>query len=217
MFTGIVETTGHLARMERHGEDRTLEIHAPRSDFTALTPGESIAVNGICLTVVSCVDEGFTSDVSVETRHLTTLSHWRLGQRVNLERALTPATLLGGHLVSGHVDGVAIVVARTPEERSMRLTFRAPAPLAKYIAVKGSITLDGTSLTVNHVDGAEFAVNIVPHTQARTIIADYRTGTEVNLEVDLLARYLERLLAAGAPANETEASGKRNSGEHFNL
>ena len=212
MYTGIIETTGQVVRMTPHGEDITLEIHAPRFDFTTLAPGDSIAVNGACLTIVSRTDAGFTADVSVETLERTTLAHWQPDQKVNLERPLTPATLLGGHLVNGHVDGVATLVARAPDARSMRLTFAAPAELARYIVMKGSVTIDGASLTVTHVDGAEFGVNIIPHTQECTIIGDYRTGIQVNLEVDPLARYLERLLDAGrrnSAGITAEASAER--------
>lgn len=203
MFTGIIETIGTLTRMTAHGEDLSLEIHAPRFDFSNLMPGDSIAVNGICLTLVSCADQHFTADVSVETLERTTAKGWQPGTRVNLERPLTPATLLGGHLLSGHVDGIATLVTQTPEARSTRLTFTAPAELARYIAVKGSIAIDGVSLTINQGTDTTFSVNIIPHTQERTIICNYCTGTQVNLEVDLIARYLERLLDAGRPAHET--------------
>ena len=194
MFTGIIETTGVIASLTPHGEDLTLRIHAPDLDISACQPGDSIAVNGVCLTAVELGAEYFTADVSVETLTLTTLGALHSGSRVNLERALTLGTPLGGHLVSGHVDGTGELLSRTADARSERFRFRAPHELSRYIARKGSITIDGTSLTVNAVDGDTFDVNIVPHTMQRTILGELSPGSRVNLEVDLIARYLERLL-----------------------
>ncbi len=195
MFTGIVEATGAIAGMTPYGEDLTLTICAPDFDFTDCALGDSIAVNGVCLTVTNFPEnDSFSADVSVETLQLTTLGERGIGDNVNLERALTLSTPLGGHLVSGHVDGVGEVLARETDARSERFTFQTPAELAKYIAKKGSITIDGVSLTVNQIEGCQFQVNIVPHTLEKTTLGNYFAGTRVNLEVDLLARYLERLL-----------------------
>lgn len=172
--------------------------------------GDSIAVNGICLTAVELPGDGFCADVSRETLARTALSLWRSGRRVNLEKALMPTSRLGGHLVSGHVDGVGKVLSRKDNARAVQFTVQAPDDLAKYIAMKGSITVDGTSLTVNGVNGAHFELTIVPHTLTQTIMSEYQPGQAVNLEVDLLARYLERLLLgtqAAQPGSEgiTEA------------
>ena len=156
--------------------------------------GDSIATSGVCLTAVQLPGDGFMADVSIETLNLTTVGHWKTGSRVNLEKALTPQSRLGGHIVSGHVDGVGEILSRKREARSERFVVRAPAELAKYIAHKGSITVDGISLTVNSVTGREFDLNIVPHTLEKTVIDEYRPGSKVNLEVDVIARYLERLL-----------------------
>ena len=194
MFTGIVEAIGSVVATEPRGGDLRLVIEAGSLALGAVRPGDSIAVNGICLTVVEFDTRRFAADVSVETLDHTTAGSWQVGTRVNLEQALTPEHRLGGHIVSGHVDGVGEVVARHPDARSERFRLRAPLALARYIAAKGSITIDGTSLTVNAVDGEAFEINIVPHTLANTIIGDYRPGTRVNLEVDVIARYLERLL-----------------------
>ncbi|MDO4643334.1 MAG: riboflavin synthase [Cardiobacteriaceae bacterium] len=194
MFTGIIETTGTLQHREPHGEDCTLTIYSPTFDFSRCALGDSIAVNGVCLTAISLGTNQFSADVSGETLSLTTLGELHEGDNVNLEYALTLATPLGGHLVSGHVDGVGELIAREPDGRSERLTFLAPSALARYIAPKGSICIDGVSLTVNHVEGNHFGVNIVPHTMNRTILHAYQTGQRVNLEVDIIARYLERLL-----------------------
>ncbi|UJF25379.1 riboflavin synthase [Suttonella sp. R2A3] len=194
MFTGIIACTGQLSDRQPHGEDQTLTITAPDFDFSACNLGDSIAVNGVCLTAVALDTHTFSADVSVETLTHTTLGALALGDRVNLESALTLSTPLGGHLVSGHVDGVGELLSRKQDARSERLTFRAPDALSRYIAAKGSITIDGVSLTVNNVTEHTFSVNIVPHTLARTIIDDYQINTAVNLEVDLLARYIERLL-----------------------
>lgn len=196
MFTGIIETTGTLAAREQHGEDQTLTIHSDKFDFSSCALGDSIAVNGVCLTAVTLGTNSFSADVSVETLTLTTLGALNLGDSVNLERALTPATPLGGHLVSGHVDGIGTLIERYSEARSERLSFTAPADIARYIAKKGSITIDGISLTVNNVDGDTFSVNIVPHTLERTTLGGYQVGQRVNLEADLIARYIERLLQA---------------------
>lgn len=198
MFTGIVEATGTVTRLVPHGDDLTLYIHAPSLDFSACALGDSIAVNGVCLTAVELGGDFFAADVSAETLALTTLGAWQTGSRVNLERALTPATPLGGHLVSGHVDGVGELLSRGADGRSERLTFRAPQALARYIAKKGSVCVDGVSLTVNDVAGCDFGVNIVPHTMERTTLGDLQPGGRVNLEVDLIARYLERLLEGRA-------------------
>jgi len=168
--------------------------------------GDSIAVNGVCLTAVELPGNGFWADVSRETLARTAFIDLKAGSLVNLEKALTPTSRLGGHLVSGHVDGVGEVVAREDNARAVQFRIRAPRELAKYIALKGSITVDGTSLTVNAVNGAEFELTIVPHTLGETIMADYRPGRQVNLEVDLLARYLERLMM-GDKAAEPKASG----------
>ena len=204
MFTGIIESIGKIANMENRGGDVRLHIATGKLDLSDVALGDSIAVNGVCLTAVVLPGDGFVADVSNETLSLTSLGQLSTGSPVNLEKALTMNTRLGGHLVSGHVDGLGEVIAKSEDARSIRFTVKAPDELAKYIAHKGSITVDGTSLTVNAVSGAEFELNIVPHTAQETIMSEYEVGRIVNLEVDLVARYLERLLlgdkAAGAHA-----------------
>ncbi|WP_440940199.1 riboflavin synthase [Immundisolibacter sp.] len=196
MFTGIIQAVGQVAALERRGGDVRLRIGGlPLADGQL---GESIAVSGVCLTAVAFTDDGFVADVSGETLACTTLGGWLVGERVNLERALALGERLGGHIVSGHVDGVGEVVARRADARSQRFTLRAPAALARYIAAKGSITLDGVSLTVNAVEGPQFEVNIVPHTLTHTSLDAWQPGRRVNIEVDVLARYLERLMGRDA-------------------
>ncbi|MBN8430225.1 riboflavin synthase [Microbulbifer salipaludis] len=200
MFTGIIEAVGEITALQPKGGDLRLRVNTGKLDLSDVKLGDSIATNGVCLTVVDLPGDGYWADVSAETLAVATLKDWKLGDKVNLEKALTPQTRLGGHMVSGHVDGIGEVVWRKPTARAEQFRLRAPDELAKYIAHKGSITVDGTSLTVNAVDGAEFELTIVPHTIAETVIGGYRAGTRVNLEVDLIARYLERLLLGDAAA-----------------
>ena len=176
--------------------------------------GDSISTNGVCLTVIEKSEQGYWADVSVESLQLTTITHWQVGQSVNLERALTPESRLGGHIVSGHVDGVGEVVSRHPDARSERFVMRVPTSMAKYIAHKGSITIDGTSLTVNGVNGCEFDVNIVPHTLDNTVMDSYQAGTPINLEVDVIARYLERLLLGDKAAMTDNERKAEELGQH---
>lgn len=206
MFTGIIEAIGSVRALRPSGGDVRVQIDTGKLDLADVKLGDSIAVNGVCLTVVELPGNGFWADVSRETLACSAFIELKVGSRVNLEKALTPTTRLGGHLVSGHVDGVGEVVGREENARAIQFRIKAPAALAKYIALKGSITVDGTSLTVNGVSGAEFELTIVPHTLSETIMADYRSGRRVNLEVDLLARYLERLLL-GDKAAEPTAGG----------
>ncbi|TNE92807.1 riboflavin synthase [Porticoccus sp.] len=201
MFTGIVEAVGEVAACEEKGGDLRLRIKTNDLGMSDIALGDSISTNGVCLTVVEMPGDGYVADVSAETLSLTTVGDWGVGTKVNLEKALTPQTRMGGHMVSGHVDGIGEVVSRHPDARSERFRLRAPRELAKYIAHKGSITVDGTSLTVNKVEGAEFELNIVPHTLEKTVMGTYRAGTRVNLEVDLIARYLERLLQGDGAAD----------------
>jgi riboflavin synthase len=203
MFTGIIESIGKVVALQPKNGDLRLRIHTGKLNLSDVKLGDSIATSGVCLTVVELPGDGYWADVSRETLDNTTLPVWKIGQSVNLEKALTPQTRLGGHIVSGHVDGVGEVVARYPDARSERFRIRAPKELAKYIAHKGSITVDGTSLTVNKIDGAEFELNIVPHTLQETIMDSYQVGTHVNLEVDVLARYLERLMLGDKAAEST--------------
>ncbi|MDR9432953.1 MAG: riboflavin synthase [Spiribacter sp.] len=203
MFTGIIQAMGQLSESRRTGEDRRLRIATDGLDIEKVRLGDSVAVNGCCLTAIEVDSDGFAADVSIESLETTTLGQLQMGDPVNLELALTLATPLGGHLVSGHIDGVGAVVARTPAGRSECWRFRAPDALARYIAQKGSIAIDGISLTVNAVEGAEFEVNIVPHTAAVTTLGDYQPGHPVNLEVDLVARYLERLMQGDAAASQS--------------
>lgn len=194
MFTGIIEAVGEIVVCEPHSGDLRLRVKTSDLDLGSIALGESIATNGVCLTVIALPGDGYLADVSAETLANTTIGDWQPGTPVNLERALTPSSRLGGHLVSGHVDAVGEVLSRYPDARSERFRLRAPDSLAKYIAHKGSITVDGTSLTINCVEGAEFELNIVPHTLENTVMGTYVPGSRVNLEVDLVARYLERLL-----------------------
>lgn len=194
MFTGIITAVGAITTLQPRSGDVRLHIASGKLDLTDVQLGDSIAVSGVCLTVIERCSDGFQADVSRETLERTTLGVAQPGTPVNLEKALTPTTRLGGHLVSGHVDGIGVVTEWRPDGRSWRLRIQAPDPLARYIAEKGSITVDGVSLTVNRVDGAAFELNIVPHTLAATSLADFAPGRRVNLEVDLIARYLERLL-----------------------
>ena len=210
MFTGIIEALGTIAAVQPQSGDLRLHIQAPTLNCADVRLGDSIATNGVCLTVVQLSNGGYWADVSNESLAFTTIRQWRVGTHVNLEKALTPQTRLGGHIVSGHVDGVGEVISRQPDARSERFVVRAPKNLAKYIAHKGSITLDGTSLTVNAVNGCDFELNIVPHTLQKTVIGHYQTGTQVNLEVDVLARYLERLMLG-----EKAAEGKATLTEGF--
>ena len=194
MFTGLVQAVGRIATLEARGGDLRLRIDTMLLPFEDLQLGESIAVSGVCLTVVDFDRDGFAADVSNETLALTTLGALVPGAPVNLERALLPTTRLGGHLVAGHVDGLGQVESIADDGRSQRWRFAAPAALLRYVAAKGSVCVDGVSLTVNAVDDIGFAVNLVPHTIANTAFAATATGASVNLEVDLIARYAERLL-----------------------
>ncbi len=201
MFTGIISAIGELAELEPRGGDARLSINAGGLSMSDVQLGDSIACNGTCLTAVELTENGFVADVSVETLTLTTTGNLKPGNRINLEKAMQASDRFGGHIVSGHVDGIGEVVSLHEDARSWRFRIRAPRELAKYVAHKGSITVDGTSLTVNHVDGAEFELNIVPHTMTHTIMGDYQVGSKVNLEVDLVARYLERLLLGDKAAD----------------
>ena len=194
MFTGIIQAIGTLTRIEPRGGDARLTVATGKLPLADTRLGDSIAVNGVCLTAVELGAGHFRADVSRETLARTTLGAASAGMPVNLELALLPTTRLGGHLVSGHVDGVGRIIDQRDDGRSWRFTVEAPAELARYIARKGSICVNGISLTVNEVDGAVFGINIVPHTLAETTLGTTRPGDAVNLEVDLLARYLERLL-----------------------
>ncbi len=207
MFTGIVQAVGKLAASENHHGDKRLLIHTADLDLADVVLGDSIATNGVCLTVVALPGNGFWADVSVETLDYTTLGALKNGSAVNLEKALRASDRLGGHIVSGHVDGVGEIISVHSDARSIRYRLRAPKELARYIAHKGSVCVDGVSLTVNKVDGAEFELNIVPHTQQKTVFSEYKTGSRVNLEVDVIARYLERLLL-GDKAAEKNSSEK---------
>ncbi len=195
MFTGIIQAKGHIEQIEEIGGDKRLLINVAKLPMADVELGASIAINGVCLTAVEFVEQGFWTDVSVETLTLTTLGELVQGSPVNLEKSLTPSSSLGGHWVSGHVDGVGEVSERYEDARSVRFAIRSPRAFAKYIAKKGSICVDGTSLTVNEVDGEVFELNIIPHTLQETLFGDYQVGSRVNLEVDVIARYLERMAA----------------------
>jgi len=202
MFTGLIEGVGRLAACESRGGDARLRIHAGtlpwlEEDAGGVDLGESIAVNGTCLTVVAFDAQGFEADASNETLALTTLGALPVGRALNLERAMRPSDRLGGHMVSGHVDGVGRVLSVVEDARAQRWRFSAPADLLRYVAQKGSICVDGVSLTVNAVDGEGFEVALVPHTLSHTAFVLTHVGDAVNLEVDLVARYVERLLATG--------------------
>ncbi len=200
MFTGIIEATGSVANLSRISDEWRLVISTGGLSLDDVKLGDSIAVNGCCLTVVEFDTNQFAADVSNETMNCTSLGQLKTGSRVNLEKAMQANARFGGHIVSGHVDGVGSLVSSTPDGRSIRLVYEAPAELARYIAGKGSICIDGTSLTVNAVNGLQFTVNVIPHTQVETIIGDYVIGQKVNLEVDLIARYLERLMQGNKAA-----------------
>ena len=195
MFTGIVRSIGRVRALEYNSGDARLTISGESMGFEDTVLGDSIACNGACLTVIDKDMDSFLVDVSVETLSLTTIGTWKVGQRINLEKAMLATDRFGGHIVSGHIDGLGEVTGRKKDARSEWLEISAPPDLAKYIAQKGSITVDGISLTVNRVKGPDFELNVIPQTLNHTVIEDYEIGTKVNLEVDLIARYLERLLA----------------------
>ncbi|MGL4475223.1 MAG: riboflavin synthase [Shewanella sp.] len=203
MFTGIIEAVGTLRQLNRRGDDIRLNVASGKLDLSDVKLGDSIATNGVCLTVVECLSDGYVADISAETVSLTGFAHYQVGTKVNLEKAVMPTTRLGGHMVSGHVDGVARVVERSIRGKAIEFWLEAPASLARYIAHKGSITIDGVSLTVNEVMDARFRLTIVPHTAGETTLVNLAVGASVNIEVDLVARYLERLLQAPAEASSS--------------
>jgi riboflavin synthase len=198
VFTGIIKAKGAIRAIEKRGGDVRLRITAAGLPWADYAVGDSISVNGVCLTAVHLQGDGFDTDVSVETLDVTTLKHLGVGDAVNLEPALRVGDALGGHLVSGHVDGIGKLLARADDARSIRMTFEVPGELARYVARKGSICVDGVSLTINEVSGNTFGLNIIPHTAEVTTMGSYDVGTAVNVEVDLLARYIERMLGNDA-------------------
>ena len=195
MFTGIVQDVGRVSSQETRAGDVRLVIAFDRLDPSGIHVGDSICVQGCCLTVVELRDRSFAADVSRETLSLTTLGELTAGSPVNLEPSLRAGDPLGGHLVSGHVDGVGQVTTIGDDARSTRIEIAVPPALARYIARKGSVAIDGVSLTINEVQGATFGINLIPHTQAVTTLGALRAGTRANVEVDQIARYVERLLA----------------------
>ena len=194
MFTGIIQAVGRIAQIEAGKEDIRLRIETGKLPLSEVKLGDSIATSGVCLTVTDLPGDGFWADVSPETLSLTSLGTKDAGDSVNLETSLTLQTALGGHLVSGHVDGVGQIERIVEDARFWRVTIAAPENLARYIAMKGSICVDGTSLTVNQVEGANFELTIIPQTWEETVFSEYQIGSPVNLEVDVIARYLERLM-----------------------
>ena len=200
MFTGIILAIGKIAAIDRRAGDCRLKIDTANLSLNDVLLGDSIAVNGVCLTAVELGEHFFYADVSNETLSRTILNTSTVGTSVNLELALTPSTRMGGHIVSGHVDGIGFVTEKKDDGRSFRFTLKAPDNLAKYIAEKGSICINGISLTINEVKGASFSVNIVPYTMKDTTLGEAIVGTQVNLEVDLLARYMERLMQGDSAA-----------------
>ncbi|MDN3378960.1 MULTISPECIES: riboflavin synthase [unclassified Pseudoalteromonas] len=194
MFTGIIEATGVISNLRKTQGDLAIRIQSNDLDMSDVKLGDSIATNGVCLTVVEKHQDGFNADLSNETISLTGFAHYQQGQKVNLEKAMQPVSRLGGHLVSGHVDGIATITSITANARATEYWLTTDAELMKYIPYKGSVCVDGISLTVNAVEGNKFKLTIVPHTAEQTTIADFKVGTQVNLEVDQIARYLERLI-----------------------
>ena len=205
MFTGIIEAIGTVAAKQEIGGDLRLTLATGHLDMSDVALGDSIATNGVCLTVIDFDQQHFTADVSQESLAHTRLMELQQGEAVNLEKALLPTTRLGGHLVSGHVDGVGSISSIERDARSVRIAVEMPSSLARYIAPKGSVTIDGVSLTVNSVDTNSFHLNIVPHTADSTIISQYVVGQVVHIEVDMIARYLERLLQT---KQESESSSE---------
>ncbi len=207
MFTGIIQAVGRVAAIEAGALDVRLRIETGKLPLDGVALGDSIATSGVCLTVTELPGDGYWADVSPETLSLTTLGQKAVGDPVNLETSLTLNTPLGGHLVSGHVDGVGAIEAIEEEARFWRVRVAAPENLARYVAMKGSICVDGTSLTVNKVDGRRFELTIIPQTWEETVFSDYEVGSAVNLEVDVIARYLERLMQFGATEAVQNADG----------
>lgn len=205
MFTGIIESLGKVESLQSVGGDVRLRI-GTSLDMSDVHLGDSIATNGICLTVIEWGENWYAADVSRESLNRTTLGSWKVGQRVNVEKAMLPTTRFGGHIVSGHVDAVGEITAVREDARSIYYEVTAPAEIAKYLAEKGSVTVDGISLTINHLRGNVISLNLIPHTAERTNIGTWKTGAKVNLEVDILARYIERLMLGDKAAEVKEQS-----------
>ena len=205
MFTGIIESVGQVQSVQSVGGDIRLRMQT-NLDMSDVHLGDSIATNGICLTVIEWGDDWYAADVSRESLNRTTLAHWKVGQAVNVEKAMLPTTRFGGHIVSGHVDAVGEITVVREDARSLYFEVTAPAEIARYLAEKGSVTVDGISLTINHLRGRVLSLNLIPHTAERTNIGTWKTGAKVNLEVDVLARYIERLLLGDKAAESTPQS-----------
>lgn len=205
MFTGIIEAVGSISKLDDLGDNYRLEVKVGKLDMSDVNLGDSIATNGVCLTVVSMGDSYYAADVSAETIKLTGFAHYGIGQSVNLEKAMRADSRFGGHIVSGHVDGLGEVISINKHSNYVEVWVKAPNELAKYIAHKGSITVDGVSLTVNKVDGGEFMLWLIPHTLQETVFGQYKVGDYVNLEVDVVARYLERLVLGEKAAEKSNS------------
>lgn len=205
MFTGIIESLGRVERIQDMGGDLRLQIDTPL-DLSDVHLGDSIATNGICLTVVDWGKNWYAADVSKESLSRSTIAEWQLGQVVNVEKAMLPTTRFGGHIVSGHVDAVGEITQLRQDARSVYFEVTAPASIAQYLAEKGSVTIDGISLTINYLRGCVLSLNVIPHTAERTNISTWQVGRKVNIEVDVLARYIERLMLGPAAAEQNQKS-----------
>ena len=210
MFTGIIEDVGTIEALISSGTDIRLSIKTDKLDMSDVSLGDSIANNGVCLTVVAMSKSGFSADISHETIKRTGFASYQAGSNVNLEKALQAKSRFGGHIVSGHVDGVSEILSITPVGRYVEIWIKAPVQLAKYLAEKGSITLDSVSLTVNQVNGAKFLLTLIPYSLKETIIGLYKLGTKVNLEVDVIARYIERLMLGDKAAEPSSQDDKKD-------